>query len=106
MNIQHPEDIQKQIDEMNTRIQADPNRLARDLSFEISCWDSLNKGVSAKYEDHACTLTYLPEDGLCLQLCDFLLVRSYPCDSVSLNGEFLAEMGRHGHAQWKIDDFY
>ena len=104
MNIQSPEDIQKQIDEMNTRIQADSNRLARDLSFEISYWNSLNKGVSAEYEDHACTLTYLPEDGLCLQLCDFLLVRSCPCDNVSLDGELLTGMGRNGQTQWKIDD--
>lgn len=103
MNTQPPEDIQKQMDEMNARIKADPNRLSRDLSFEVSCWDSLNKGVAAKYEDHACTLKHTPEDGLYL-LYDVLLARSYPCDSISLDGELWVGIGRHGQTQWKIDN--
>lgn len=87
---------------MKARIKADPNRLSRDLSFEISCWISLNNGVVAKYRDHVCTVIHIPDDGLYLQLCDVLLARN-PCDNVSLDGELLADMGRFGQEKWKID---
>ncbi len=98
------EEVQKEMDEMNARMKADPNRLSRNLTFEISCWDSLNNGVAAKYQDHDCTLRYIPEDGLYLYLYDVLLARSYPCDNIALNGELLTVMGRHGQTRWKIDD--
>lgn len=103
INTLPPNEIRQKISEMDNLRRVDINRLTRDLSFEISCWNFLNNGVVAKYENHASFLRHVYGEGLYLQVADVLLAHSYPCDNVSLDGEFVVEIGRLGQIQWKID---
>lgn len=104
MKVQPPEDVQNQIDKINTLRRADPNILSRDLSFEISCWDALGNGVPAKYDNYVCQLGYTDGNGLSLLLNDVSLVQNYPCDSVSLDRELFVEKWGCSCAQWIVDD--
>lgn len=100
---QPTDDIIDQLEKLESRIKADPNRLSRDLSFEISCWNSLTSGVNVKYGDHDVRMSFVPNGELHLQLDGVVLVNKFPCDSASLDCVLRVENIGGVSSDWKID---